>query len=544
MTSAFTTGKRTLAATAGLAVVAFVLAGCSAGGTAGTDSAGGPIIIGTTDKVTALDPAGSYDNGSFSVQTQVFPFLMSSEYGSSDVKPDIASKAEFTSPTEYTVTLKPGLKWSNGHDLTASDVKFSFDRQLAIADASGPSSLLYNLDSTAAVDDTTVVFTLKQADDQIFPQILSSPAGVIVDEEVFSADAITPDADIVAGKPFAGQYELTTYNFNSLLAYKAYEGYQGLLGPAKTDVINVKYYADASNLKLDVQEGNIDVAWRSLSATDIDDLRGSDKVKVVDGPGGEIRYMVFNFDTQPFGTTTAEADPAKALAVRAAAADVIDRAEIADQVYKGTYTPLYSYVPDGLTGATESLKGVYGDGKGGPDLEKAKATLEAAGVTTPVAMNLQYNTDHYGPGSSDEYALIKDQLDSSGLFTVSLQSTEYVQYSKDRSADVYPVYQLGWFPDYSDADNYLTPFFLNENFIGNHYKDQEVNDLILQQAVTPDATERTALIEQIQDKVAAQLPTLPLLQGSQVAVTGTTVGGVSDTLDASFKFRYGALTKG
>ena len=544
MTSAFTTGKRTLAATAGLAVVAFVLAGCSAGGTAGTDSAGGPIIIGTTDKVTALDPAGSYDNGSFSVQTQVFPFLMSSEYGSSDVKPDIASKAEFTSPTEYTVTLKPGLKWSNGHDLTASDVKFSFDRQLAIADASGPSSLLYNLDSTAAVDDTTVVFTLKQADDQIFPQILSSPAGVIVDEEVFSADAITPDADIVAGKPFAGQYELTTYNFNSLLAYKAYEGYQGLLGPAKTDVINVKYYADASNLKLEVQEGNIDVAWRSLSATDIDDLRGSDKVKVVDGPGGEIRYMVFNFDTQPFGTTTAEADPAKALAVRAAAADVIDRAEIADQVYKGTYTPLYSYVPDGLTGATESLKGVYGDGKGGPDLEKAKATLEAAGVTTPVAMNLQYNTDHYGPGSSDEYALIKDQLDSSGLFTVSLQSTEYVQYSKDRSADVYPVYQLGWFPDYSDADNYLTPFFLNENFIGNHYKDQEVNDLILQQAVTPDATERTALIEQIQDKVAAQLPTLPLLQGSQVAVTGTTVGGVSDTLDASFKFRYGALTKG
>jgi len=544
MTSAFTTGKRTLAATAGLAVVAFVLAGCSAAGTTGGESAGGPIVIGTTDKITALDPAGSYDNGSFSVQTQVFPFLMSSEYGSSDVKPDIATAAEFTSPTEFTVTLKPDLKWANGNDLTASDVKFSFDRQLSIADESGPSSLLYNLDSTAAVDDTTVVFTLKQADDQIFPQILSSPAGVIVDEDVFSADAITPDADIFDGNAFAGQYALTTYNFNSLLAYKAYEGYQGLLGPAKTDVINVSYYADASNLKLDVQEGNIDVAWRSLSATDIDDLRGNENVKVVDGPGGEIRYMVFNFDTQPFGATTAEADPAKALAVRAAAADVIDRAEIADQVYKGTYTPLYSYVPDGLTGATESLKGLYGDGQGAPDLEKAKATLEAAGVSTPVAMNLQYNTDHYGPGSSDEYALIKDQLDSSGLFTVSLQSTEYVQYSKDRSADVYPVYQLGWFPDYSDADNYLTPFFLTENFIGNHYSDQEVNDLILQQAVTPDATERTALIEQIQDKVAAQLPTLPLLQGAQVAVTGTTVAGVTDTLDASFKFRYGALSKG
>ena len=241
---------------------------------------------------------------------------------------------------------------------------------------------------------------------------------------------------------------------------------------------------------------------------------------------------------------TAEADPAKALAVRAATADVIDRAEIADQVYKGTYTPLYSYVPDGLTGATESLKGLYGDGDGGPDVAKAQATLDAAGVPTPVAINLQYNTDHYGPGSSDEYALIKDQLESSGLFTVALQSTEYVQYSKDRSADVYPAYQLGWFPDYADADNYLSPFFLTENFIGNHYSDQEVNDLILEQARTPDADERTALIEQIQDKVAAQLPTLPLLQGAQVAVTAASIDGTSDTLDASFKFRYGALTKG
>ena len=50
---------------------------------------------------------------------------------------------------------------------------------------------------------------------------------------------------------------------------------------------------------------------------------------------------------------------------------------MSEQVYKGTYTPLYSYVPDGLTGATESLKGLYGDGDGGPDADKAKATLEA-----------------------------------------------------------------------------------------------------------------------------------------------------------------------
>jgi len=170
--------------------------------------------------------------------------------------------------------------------------------------------------------------------------------------------------------------------------------------------------------------------------------------------------------------------------------------------------------------------------------------LADAGVATPVELSLQYSNDHYGPSSGDEYALIKDQLESSGLFTVDLQTTEWVQYAQDRTADVYPAYQLGWFPDYSDADNYLTPFFLVENFLGNHYANQDVNDMILQQAVTTDPDERAALIEDIQAAVAQDLSTVPYLQGAQVAVVGPDVKGAEDTLDASFKFRYGALSKG
>ncbi|KQW05534.1 peptide ABC transporter substrate-binding protein [Leifsonia sp. Root4] len=547
MTSASTKGKRVLAAAALSSATALILVGCSAGGGGGgsTDDAGsgGTITIGTTEQITALDPAGSYDNGSFAVMNQVYPFLLNSPYGSPDVKPDIAESAEFTAPTEYTVKLKPGLKFANGNDLTASDVKFTFDRQLAIADENGPSSLLYNLDTTDAVDDTTVVFNLKAANDQIFPQILSSPVGPIVDEDVFAADALTSDDEIVDGNAFAGQYTIASYDFNNLIQYKANKDYQGLLGAPKTDTVNVKYYVEAANLKLDVQEGNIDVAHRTLSATDIEDLRGNDNVQVVDGPGGEIRYIVFNFNTQPYGATTAEADPAKALAVRQAVADLIDRDAISEQVYKGTFTPLYSYVPAGLSGATESLLEMYGDGSGGPDVDKAKATLEAAGVSVPVQLNLQYVSERYGPSSGDEYALIKDQLDSTGLFEVSLQSTEWVQYSKDRVADKFPAYQLGWFPDYSDADNYLTPFFLTENFLANHYDNPVVNDKILEQAVTPDIEARTTLIEEIQDLVAADLSTVPYLQGAQVAVVGTDISGAEETLDASFKFRYAALSK-
>ena len=108
--------RRALTALAGASALALTLAACSGSGSNGNDAGGGEggtITIGTTDKITTIDPAGSYDNGSFAVMNQVYPFLLNTPYGSPDVEPDIAESAEFTSPTEYTVTLKEGLSFAN-----------------------------------------------------------------------------------------------------------------------------------------------------------------------------------------------------------------------------------------------------------------------------------------------------------------------------------------------------------------------------------------------------------------------------------------------
>ncbi len=546
--------KRSIAAAAVLGLGLTALSGCAetsedkAGPESGSEQSGGSDVIvtlGTTDSIVSLDPAGSYDNGSFSVQTQIFPFLMSAPYGKPDVEPDLAESAEFTSPNEYTVKIRPDAKWSDGSPITSEDVKFSFDRIVEINDANGPSSLLWNLVEIETPDEQTAVFVLDQANDQTFPQVLSSPAGVIVPSEVFDADALTDDSVVLDGK-FGGQYVLTDFDKNKSVVYEANPEYNGLYGPAKNGGVEVSYYTEASNMKLDVQQGNIDVAYRSLSATDIEDLEKQDTVKVWKGPGGEIRYIVFNFDTQPFGAETDEADADKALAVRQAVADVIDRDAIAKNVYKDTFTPLYSWVSSGMTGATEALKPEYGDGKGGPDVEKAQERLEAVGITEPVDLSLQYSPDHYGPSSGDEYALIKDQLEQSGLFKVDLKGTEWTQYTEDRVNDAYPAYQLGWFPDYSDADNYLTPFFLvdpdgNTGFIMNHYQNEKVDELIVAQGSEEDPGKRTKLIEEIQGVLAQDLPTLPFLEGAQVAVAGTDVTDL--VLDPSFKFHYGSIEK-
>ncbi len=516
---------------AGLALLA--VAGCGSGRTGGGGDGG--LVIGTTDKIFSLDPAAAYDQGSYVPETQVYQHLMNFGPGKTEPEPDAAEKCGFGTPTVYTCTLKTGLKFANGNPLSATSVKYSFDRMLKINDPNGPASLLGNLDHTDAVDERTVAFTLKNGNDQTFPAILATQAGPIVDEKVFPADRVLDDDAVAEGKPFSGPYTITSYDKNKLVEYQENPDYAGLLGKPKTASVSTKYYASPDNLKLDIQNGAVDVAYRSLSPTDLESLRGNDNVTVHEGLGGELRYIVFNLNTMPGGT------PEQKLAVRKAVAASVDRDALSTEVYKGTYTPAYSSVPQGFPGATEPFKDLYG---AEPNKEQAAKFLADAGVAAPVELNLQYNPDHYGGSSSEEYAAIKSQLEATGLFRVNLQSTEWVTYQRERARDGYPVYQMGWFPDYPDPDDYLTPFFAPNNFLQNHFEDPAITAQLTAEVTQPDKDKRLAIIRQVQREMADKhISIVPLLSGKQIAITAKGVQGTESTLDPSTKFRYSVLSK-
>ena len=491
------------------------------------------IIVGTIDKVTAMDPAGSFDHASLMMHVHVYSFIYSFVPGQAAPQLDAAESCDFVEPTVFECKIKDGMKFVNGHDLTSSDVKFTFDRQMAINDPNGPASLLGNLASIDAPDAKTVRFNLKAANDQTFMQVLATSVGPIVDEESFPADKLISDEDIVAAKAFSGPYTVTSYAKNDSVEFAPNPDYIGVLPKPVNSGITQKTFTDATNLKLSISNGDIDVAYRSLTPTDIESLQADPNVKVWSEKGGEIRYIVFNMNTMPGD------DDAQKFAIRQAMAASVDRQALSDQVYKGQYLPLCSYVPDGFVGATTAVCDNYGST---PDKAKAEKYLTDAGVKTPVTLNIQYNPDHYGSSSDQEYGLIKQQLESTGLFTVNLQSTEWVTYNKERVADTYPIYQLGWFPDYPDADNYLTPFFGTDNFLENHFSNADIDSMITAQVSEVDAAKRTDIIKNIQETMAAKhLSTLPLLQGSQWAVSRAEVTGVS--LTVSECLFYGTLTR-
>ncbi|MDR0365480.1 MAG: ABC transporter substrate-binding protein [Bifidobacteriaceae bacterium] len=313
------------------------------------------IKVGTTDEVTGLDPAGTYDNGSFLVQTNVFPMVLSFKQGNPVPTPDLAESCDFSEDgLKFICKIKPNLKWANGNTLDANDIKFTYDRQKGINDPNGPSSLLTNLESVTVPDPLTVEFNLGSPNDVTFAQVLASPVGPVVDDEVFLADELTPANVIVEANSFAGPYTITTFSVNELIEYAPNPSYDSVQGKAANGGVLMSYYKESTNMRLDIEAGEIDVVWRTLPPTDISQLEQADGVKVLHGPGGEIRYIVWNLETMP-----GDSDAQK-LAIRQAVAYSLNRTELADQVYQGTYTPLCSYVPDGVPGATESVCDLYG----------------------------------------------------------------------------------------------------------------------------------------------------------------------------------------
>src|SRR4051794_41918723 len=122
------------------------------------------IVYGTTDKVVSLDPVGCYDLGCQQLIGNIYQNLLAVPAGGNKPEPDAAESCDFSDPKTYTCKLKADQKFSSGDPLTSEDVKFSLDRQLKIADPSGPSSLLASLKSVDATDPMTVTMHLKKVD--------------------------------------------------------------------------------------------------------------------------------------------------------------------------------------------------------------------------------------------------------------------------------------------------------------------------------------------------------------------------------------------
>ena len=484
------------------------------------------VILGTTDRIVSADPAGSYDLPSWTIIWNVYQNLLKYPPGSTAEVPDAATcNWKGSGATVYVCSVHWGQYFSNGDPLTAQDVVYPFQRINKINDPNGPSSLIAPM-KTVTASGNTVTFDLKYAD-AAWPDVLATGAGAIVDAQVFPFDKLQPDAKIVG----SGPYELSSYTPNELAVLTPNPHYGG------NDVLHnnrfiIRYEESGSTLVSDVQQGQVDIAYRDLTPTEVVALKGSSRVTIVQGKGIEIRYIAFNLKVMP-GSTSAQK-----LAIRQAISYLVNRQDIATNVYHGTVSPLYSVIPNALPGHINSFGDVYG---ANPSVAKAKQVLASAGLKTPVKFTLWYNTNHYA--DTDIATELQRQLNGSGLFQVSLQSSEWTTYIQAVTTNEYGVSLMGWFPDYPDADDYTGPFYGCTNFLNDHYCNALVTKEITAEEGSTVQSVRNAAFSALEIQTAKDAPLVPLWQGGQVAAYHGDVTGLQQTLDASYTFRMWLVSK-
>ncbi|MGK5529548.1 ABC transporter substrate-binding protein [Streptomyces sp. URMC 129] len=520
--------RRTLPIAVGLAAALLAASGCGLTG----DGAGGgdPIVVGTTDAVPATDPASGYDPGSWLVFTNVFQSLLSFPPGGTEPQPEAAERCGFTDRVSrrFTCTLRDDLTFSNGDDLTAADVKFSFERTLRINDPDGPAVLLSTIDRIETPDDHTVTFHLTRPD-ATFPQKIASGAGAIVSHRAYPADALRTDGTAVG----SGPYTLESFG-ESQAVFAVNDDYRGPADLRNSGVTLRLFHGDQAALRAAVESGEVDVAYRGLAARDLADLEtdalaGDSGLQVVDGTGTEVQHLVFNLDDPVAGD----------IGVRRAIAYLIDRTAVVRDVHRRTAEPLYSVVPAGITGHTTSFFDRYGDR---PDPGRAEDALRASGITEPVELTLWVTPTRFGPDTVAAFEQLAGQLDASGLFDATVRAVPAEEFEQGVANGDFGVHVRGWMPDYPDPENFTEPLFGEDGVLANGYTSPRITEeLIPATAGESDRSRTVADFAELQDIVAEDLPVIPLWQSRQYAVAAADVDGLQWTLDLSTVFRFWAI---
>ena len=522
--------------TAASAAAPSAAAPSAAASQAGTPVDGGNMVYVLQGDMTYADPALVSDGNSLFVANQVVEGLVGLKPGTiSEVVPVLASALPTVSADgkSYTFKLRDGVKFHDGTALDAAAVKYNYDRWKAFPKGDLQDNAYYygavfggygadsNVVSVAAPSDTSVVFTLKAPSSnfllsqtlQVFG--IQSPTALAKDK----ADT-TPlkDNNYAQGKGESmvgtGPFSFKEWVPNDHVTVVKNPTYWDTANAAHVDQITFKPMGDSTAKLQALQSGGIDLAF-SISPADVATAKTSNLSVIDRGQSCNLGYLGLNQSlvskTGGAATTTIFADKN----VRTAIAYALNKQGYIDALYGGQGKIPQSWMPPATAGFKAETIPTY-------DVTKAKAALTAANLPADkLKVDLYYPADvvrPYMPDPKNEAQAIAQDLTAIG-FTVTLKSEPWRGgYVGDATTGKLSMFLFGWTCDWAGADNFLnTAFFGYSGGKPNAqfgYKNDQMNTLFQQALQAPSADAANALWGQAQDLIAADLPTIPIVNST------------------------------
>ncbi|HEX5541443.1 MAG TPA: ABC transporter substrate-binding protein [Micromonospora sp.] len=511
---------------------------CAAGksGNSGSSSTGrgaSTLRIAVSNYLSSWDQDFvGFDLTALMLYKNVYPYMI--DYGVTEVSgarildtqnivPTFAESFEPSADQKvWTLKLRQGVTFASGNELTAEDIKWSKDRAFAAqANVAGIYRTigLTEPDQVTVIDKYTVQFT------QAFPSALTRQIQAI---SLYVYDSVeakkhATDSDPWAKEWFAknaptgGYFNVTRAVQGQEIVLETNKNYSGP-DPAKTDTIRISVVPAAANQRLQLENGDIDIAL-GVSKRDIADLKKADGIKVISAPSNDQVAIQMSVITAPFDNVN----------VRKALAYAVPYEQIIANIYGGDARPAKSVVPLDMPGSDEH---------GYPythDLDKARAALAAAGVTS-VNSELVFETDN---DTHQQLAVVVQSEARKAGIELKLTPLDPATLAQRREQRNIPLQITSGQLWVNDVEYMLaTSFVSSANLNYSNYRNEEIERIYEESHTTVDEAARLRLWTRVQEILAEDVPWVMVCQPNFNLPVRADVAGWVQPMDGLARLRH------
>lgn len=414
----------------------------------------------------------------------------------------VASSWERQDDTTVRFNLRQGVKFHSGREMTAKDVKFTFDRLKNSEDFKG---IFVNFTDVKIIDDYTVdVMT-----DGPYPLVEHTATYIFpLDSEFYSGndDRGRDKGEIVKhGDSFAstnisctGPYTVSSREQGVKVVFDRFADYWDADSPGNVEQIVFTPIKEAPTRVAALLSGDIDFA-APIPPADLDRIGSTDGIDLVTMSGTRIITFQLNQKRNP-----ALAD----VRVRQAIVHAVNNVGIVEKIMKGFGTAAAQQSPKGYVGYNDALQPRY-------DLEKAKELMAEAGFAdgfdaTMMAPNNRYVNDaKIAEAVAGMLAKINIRVD-----LTTMPKAQYWPKFDERAAD---MMMIGWHSDTEDSANFTEFLAMTPDeetgygqYNSGNYSNAEVDQLVLDSAKVTDPAKRAEMLQRVEQILFDEAAFVPL----------------------------------
>lgn len=439
------------------------------------------VVIAQANDIKSLDPHATNDSASANVNRQIYGSLVRTDENM-DIVGDLATEWKAISSTEWEFKLREGVKWHDGTDFTAEDVKFSIMRQ---KESPKVKHLVEPITEVKIVDEHTVILVTDKPFGPILPNLAHSASRIV------SKKAVTEYGDEYADHPVGtGAFKFVEWVAGDKVVLERFDDFYE--GQPPTNKLVFRSIPEGPSRTIALETGEIDLVI-GVEPSDKKRVEENEDLVLYEKMSNRTEYLGFHCEKEPFNNEL----------VRQAINHAIDKESIVEVASDGRGEAAHTVIGKKVLGFNPDVPEYEFD------VEKAKELLAQAGYPDGFKTTLWASGDVRNRIAQ----IVQANLAEIGI-EVEIELLEWGAYLDRTKAGEHDMFLLGWTNLTADGDGGMYPLFHsskkgaggNRTFYGN----DEVDKLLEAGREETDFSKRPQPYKEAQLIIRDDAPWVPL----------------------------------